>query len=496
MSVSLETLKKLDESKLSAFHFKMVFTAGMGFFTDAYDLFIIGVVSYILRDLWHLNTVEVSLLSSTSLISAAVGAVIFGRIADCMGRKFVYGYELLVLAAGAIASAFAPGIVWLIIFRCVLGLGIGGDYPVSSTLMSEYANRRDRGKLVTLVFSTQALGLIIGPLLTVVLLLSNVNSDITWRILLGFGALPALTTFWSRRQIAESPRFALAQGGHTVFTQSMNRITGVKEQLPAKSSLAQCLMPQRMTIDGEPSSRQHHWTALFKTRHLLLWLIGAASTWFLLDFAYYGTTVSTPIVIKLFSPNSSLVNTMLYTLLIFVIAALPGYIVAALLIDRIGRKTIQLLGFAMMAIAYGALFIFPVLTQVTAPFLLAYGLAYFFTEFGPNVTTFVYPAEIFPVTVRTTAHGFAAATGKVGAFSGAFIFPILLTSANFKLPGALGIAGGVCVIGFFLTFLLPEPNQKSLEDIEREGESEDEQVGHPDDTMTKEYVSGVKTETR
>ncbi len=397
---------------------------------------------------------------------------------------------------GAIASAFAPSIVWLIIFRCVLGLGIGGDYPVSSTLMSEYANRRDRGKLVTLVFSTQALGLIIGPLLTVLLLVSNVDSNITWRILLAVGALPALATFWSRRQIAESPRFALAQGGHTVFTKSMNRITGVKEQLPAKSSLAQCLMPQRMVIDGEPSGRQHHWSALFKTRHLLLWLIGAASTWFLLDFAYYGTTVSTPIVINLFSPSSSLVNTMLYTLLIFVIAALPGYIVAALLIDRIGRKTIQLLGFAMMAIAYGALFIFPALTQVTAPFLLAYGLAYFFTEFGPNVTTFVYPAEIFPVTVRTTAHGFAAATGKVGAFIGAFIFPILLTSANFRLPGALGIAGGICVIGFFLTFLLPEPNQKSLEDIEREGETEDEQAGHPDDTMTKEFVSGIKTDTR
>lgn len=495
MSVSLETLKKLDESKLSAFHFKMVFTAGMGFFTDAYDLFIIGVVSYILRDLWHLNTVEISLLSSTSLISAAVGAVIFGRIADCMGRKFVYGYELLVLAAGAIASAFASSIVWLIIFRCVLGLGIGGDYPVSSTLMSEYANRRDRGKLVTLVFSTQALGLIIGPLLTVLLLVSNVNSDITWRILLGFGALPALTTFWARRQIAESPRFALAQGGHTVFTKSMNRITGVKEQLPAKSSLAQCLIPRKMLIDGEPSSRQHHWTALFKMRHLLLWLIGAASTWFLLDFAYYGTTVSTPIVINLLSPTSSLVNTMLYTLLIFVVAALPGYIVAAFLIDRIGRKTIQLLGFAIMAISYGALFIFPALTQITAPFLLAYGLTYFFTEFGPNVTTFVYPAEIFPVTVRTTAHGFAAAAGKIGAFIGAFIFPILLTNANFKLPGALGIAGGVCVLGFFLTFLLPEPNQKSLEDIEREGEADDEQAGHPDDTMMKEFVTGTRIDT-
>ena len=490
-AVSLETIKKLDESKLSAFHFKMVFTAGMGFFTDAYDLFIIGVVVYILKSLWNLNTVEVSLLSSTSLISAAVGAVIFGRIADCMGRKFVYGYELLVLAIGAIASAFAPGIVWLIIFRCILGLGIGGDYPVSSTLMSEYSNRRDRGKLVTFVFSTQALGLIVGPLLSVLLLVSNVDRDIVWRILLGFGAIPALTTFYARRQIAESPRFALAQGGTTTFTQSMNRITGVKENLPPKSTLAQCLMPSRLTVDGEPQSKQHGWMELFTTRHFLLWLIGAAGSWFLLDFAYYGTTVSTPIVIKLLSPSSSLINTMLYTLLIFVVAALPGYIVAAFLIDRIGRKAIQLIGFAMMALSYGALFIFPVLTQVTIPFLLAYGLAYFFTEFGPNVTTFVYPAEIFPVTVRTTAHGIAAATGKVGAFIGAFFFPIMLSNAIFKLPGAMGIAGGVCIIGFLLSFLLPEPNQKSLEEIEQEGETAFEGKKPLDDTMEKSYAGSA-----
>src|SRR5581483_5084119 len=119
------------------------------------------------------------------------------------------------------------------------------------------------------------------------------------------------------------------------------------------------------------------------------------------------------------------------------------------------------------AISYGALFIFPALTQLTAPFLLAYGLAYFFTEFGPNVTTFVYPAEIFPVTVRTTAHGISAALGKVGAFIGAFAFPYLL--ATFHLPGAMVAAAAVSLIGLVLTLAtLPEPNQRSLEEISGE----------------------------
>src|SRR6266851_5216501 len=118
--------------------------------------------------IWHLNALQISLLGSTSLIAAAFGSVIFGRLADHLGRKSIYGHTLIVLALGAIASAFSPNVVWLLIFRFILGLGIGGDYPLSATLMSEYANRRDRGKLVTLVFSMQAVGLILGPLVAIV----------------------------------------------------------------------------------------------------------------------------------------------------------------------------------------------------------------------------------------------------------------------------------------------------------------------------------------
>src|SRR5438270_9426911 len=104
MKSAADTLRELDESPLSSFHLKTVITSGMGFFTDAYDLFVIGVVSTILKNVWHISTLDISLLSSTALLSAAIGAVIFGRIADKFGRKFVYGYELIVLAVGAVAS--------------------------------------------------------------------------------------------------------------------------------------------------------------------------------------------------------------------------------------------------------------------------------------------------------------------------------------------------------------------------------------------------------
>lgn len=476
------TLKQLDESPLSGFQLKTVITAGMGFFTDAYDLFIIGVVSTILKTAWHLDALSISLLSSTALLSAALGAVIFGRVADRLGRKVVYGYELLVLAAGAIASAFSPNVFWLLLFRFVLGLGVGGDYPVSSTLMSEYSGRRHRGMLITLVFSTQALGLIIGPLLTILLLLTHVDLNLIWRLLLGLGALPALATFWLRRQVAESPRFALAHGNIAEANRAIEMATHPQHRQRAQGNASE----SQLTSDGTSnqvslsqqsrSPQKKSWIEILTTPYMLIWLLGTAGAWFLLDFAYYGTTVSTPLVIKLFSPQTTLLTNMLYTLLIFVVAALPGYIVAVFTIDRIGRKKIQLLGFAMMAISYGLLFLFPAFTTIAVPFLLLYGLSYFFTEFGPNVTTFVYPAEIFPVEVRTTGHGISAAVGKVGAFIGAFVFPLMLNNPAFRLPGAMGVAAIVAVAGLLITFLLPEPDTKSLETIEEEGERLDEKL--------------------
>lgn len=456
-------LAALDDSALSGFHLKAMLTSGMGFFTDAYDLFIIGVVLAILTPLWKLTPFEVSLIGSTSLISAAFGAILFGRLADFVGRRAIYGFTLIVLAAGAIASAFSPSVIFLLIFRFILGLGIGGDYPLSATLMSEYANRRDRGKLITMVFSMQGVGLILGPLVAIILLVAGINHDITWRIMLALGAVPALATFYLRRQIAETPRFAIAMQGK--IEEAHRTVQMVTKQNVQQTPFAAKSLPEKK--QEQQSAKPKSWLYLLFTRRYLLWLIGTAGTWFLLDIAYYGTTISSPLVLKSLNPHSNLVTNMFYTLIIFVVAALPGYILSAFTIDKLGRKWIQCVGFGMMALAYGVLALFPALSAITLPFLLIYGLSYFFTEFGPNVTTFVYPAELFPVMVRSTAHGTAAALGKVGAFIGAFAFPYLLTT--YHLPGAMAFAAVISVAGLILTFLtLPEPNQRSLEEISDE----------------------------
>ncbi len=430
---SADDLARLDESGITREHWKIMFISGMGFFTDAYDLFIIGVVMSLLKDEWHPSPLAIGLVTSTALLAAAVGALLFGRIADMLGRKRIYGYEVLVLAAGAIASAFSPDIWWLIFFRVILGIGIGGDYPVSATLMSEYAGKRHRGMMVSLVFAMQAAGLIVGPLLAAALLWSGMSHNLVWRLLLAFGAAPALAVFQMRRRLAETPRYRLAQS----------------QRGAAKQSFA----------DG--------FRALLSRRDLRVRLAGASLAWFLMDFAYYGNTVSSPLVLHAIAPADDLLTQTLTQLAVFAIAAVPGYFVAAAMMDRMGRKPIQVLGFLMMAGSFTAMALIPGIEKLIYPFLIIYGLSYFFTEFGPNATTFVYPAELFPVEGRTTGHGIASAAGKVGGFAGVFTFPLLMAWNG--LPAAELGAAVASVLGLAVTvWMLPETKGKSLEELSAE----------------------------
>jgi PHS family inorganic phosphate transporter-like MFS transporter len=456
-SATPSAFASLDDAKINRFQMKIMLVSGMGFFTDAYDLFVIGIVVKILTDQWHLSTTQISLLSSLTLAASAVGALVFGRVADMVGRKKIYGFEVLILAAGAIASAFAPDITWLLIFRVILGIGIGGDYPVSATIMSEYSGKASRGKMVGLVFSMQAAGLIVGPLVAVILLAAGVPEHIVWRLLLGLGAIPGLAVFYLRRQIHETPRFATAGGADDEAAAALAEATGAAPVTSGPKGESKAATKQTFT---------QGWVTLARNPRLLRWVIAASLAWCFLDFAYYGNTIASPTIIGLLSPTASLTHGTLIQLGIFVVFALPGYIVAITFIDRMGRKTIQMWGFALMALCYGLIGIIPTVSTTVALFVIIFGVSYFFTEFGPNTTTFIYPAEIFPTEVRTTSHGIAAGLGKMGGFAGTYLFTDMLSSWGIR--GAEGVAGGVAVLGLLVTLALPEPKGKTLEELERE----------------------------
>ena len=443
-----DLISSLDEAKLSRFHLRAVFVSGMGFFTDAYDLFVIGIVSTLLKSEWHLGSGQLALLNAVMLGAACLGALVFGRVADLVGRTRVYWLVAAIMVVAAIGSAFAPNLGVLVAFRFLLGFGVGGDYPVSAVLMTEYANRKDRGKLVGLVFSAQALGLVVGPLIALALLGGGVGAGVTWRVLLGLGAVPAAAVVYLRRKMPESPRYtAQIAGASTRDDTELEAFTDGRFR-----NLKPCTRVKSIALRTFVCNRR------FATL-----LLATAGCWFLLDYAYYGNTISTPQIIALISPNASATTTIAIQLAIFVVAAVPGYALAIAKMDRIGHRRLQLIGFVMMALCFVVIAAVPGMTTVVVPFLLAYGVSYFFTEFGPNVTTFVLPGEIFPVSVRATGHGISAGLGKFGAFLGVFLFPVLQTSLG--LRGTLLLTAGVSAAGALLTTLLPEPAGRSLDDI-------------------------------
>ena len=461
-----DLITALDEASLSRFHMRAVLASGMGFFTDAYDLFVIGVASALITKDWNLSSGHLALLNSTMLFAAFIGAFVFGRFADVIGRKRVYWIVAAIMIVGALGSALSASYWMLIAFRFVLGFGVGGDYPVSAVMVSEYANRKDRGKLVGMVFGTQALGLIVGPLIALSLLGAGASNDTAWRVLLALGAVPAAAVIYLRCRMPESPRYqAQVQGKAEQAARRMSAFTG--GQVSGNGSGGQVsgngACGQVSGNGSGPLQHQMGLRAFLTSRRWLVLLAGTAGTWFLLDYAYYGNTISTPQILSLISPHASTMTKIALQLAIFVVAAVPGYLLAIARLDKIGHRRLQLLGFAMMAACFLVIAVIPGMTTTVVPFLLVYGVSYFFTEFGPNMTTFVMPSELYPVTMRATGHGISAGVGKLGAFIGVFLFPLL--QASLGLRGTLLLTAGVAVAGFALTLVLPEPAGRSLEDM-------------------------------
>ncbi|KDM68383.1 MFS transporter [Acidiphilium sp. JA12-A1] len=439
-SVENTVSEALNQVVFSPFHLRAIFAAGMGFFASAYDLFIIGTALTLIKGEWHLSPGSVALIGSISLAATFVGAFVFGRTADIFGRKSIYGLEALLMTVGALLSAFAPNVAILLIARVILGFGIGGDYPLSAVLMSEYSNTKSRGRMVSLVFSTQAAGLVVGPAIALTLLAAGIDHDIAWRIMLGLGALPAAMVIYIRRTLPESPRWlARVKGDGTRAAREL-----------ASFSLGTATSAGRDKVVKQPFSRY------------LLTFLGTAGAWFVFDYAYYGNTISTPMIMQQIAPHASLLTSTAMSLIIFAVAAVPGYILAILTVDRIGHKRLQLIGFAGMGLMFLIIGLFPALISTIGLFLIVYGLSYFFAEFGPNTTTFLLSSEVFPVNIRTTGHGASAGVAKVGAFIGAFIFPILIT--DFGLYGTLRITFVFSMVGLALTAVcLREPAGLSLE---------------------------------
>ncbi|CBI22560.3 unnamed protein product, partial [Vitis vinifera] len=442
MSNSLAVLHALDSARTQWYHITAIIIAGMGFFTDAYDLFCISTISKLLGRLYYYDPLPHNVNNAVvgvALFGTLTGQLVFGWLGDKLGRKRVYGFTLILMVVCAICSGLSFGyspkavIITLCFFRFWLGFGIGGDYPLSATIMSEYANKKTRGAFIAAVFAMQGMGIIFAGLDPV--RSTQREADFLWRIVLMLGALPALLTYYWRMKMPET--------------------------------------------EFKAANEYSLWSREFFDRHGLH-LIGTMSTWFLLDIAFYSQNLTQ----KDIFPAMNLVNkdyqvsalremfeTSRAMFVVALLGTFPGYWFTVFFIERIGRYIIQLVGFFMMSLFMLIIGIKYEYLRDDNKWLFAvlYGLTFFFANFGPNSTTFVLPAELFPTRVRSTCHAMSAAAGKAGAMIGAFVV------ATYTLDGkaneirvAMITMACTNMLGFFCTFLVTETKGRSLEEISGE----------------------------
>lgn len=515
----LEVLSALDKAKTQWYHFTAIVIAGMGFFTDAYDLFCISTVSKLLGRIYYYNPATGKPGTLPPNVSAAVngvalcgtlaGQLFFGWLGDKLGRKRVYGVTLMLMVICSIASGLSFGstsksvMTTLCFFRFWLGFGIGGDYPLSATIMSEYANKRTRGAFIAAVFAMQGTGILAGAAVSIIVSSAFNNAyprppfntdhigstppqaDFVWRLVFMFGALPALLTYYWRMKMPETARYtALVEGNAKQAALDMTKVMSV--QLEAEQEKVDRI---RTTDNFGLFSPQ------FAKKHGMH-LVGTCTTWFLLDIAFYSQNLFQKDVFTAVGwlPKAGTMSALeeVYKIsraqaLIALCSTVPGYWFTVALIDHLGRFFIQLMGFAMMTAFMFGLSIpyYSLRDGHHTTFIVLYAFTFFFANFGPNSTTFIVPAEIFPARLRSTCHGISAASGKAGAIIGAFGFLYAAQDAHegkqdAGYPTGLGvktsliILGVINALGFLFTFLVPETKGMSLEDLSGENDAADD----------------------
>nr|ACY74618.1 phosphate transporter1-7 [Glycine max] len=530
----IQVLNALDVAKTQWYHFTAIIIAGMGFFTDAYDLFCISLVTKLLGRIYYHVDGAAKPGTLPPNVSAAVngvafcgtlsGQLFFGWLGDKMGRKKVYGMTLMLMVICSIGSGLSFGhsaksvIATLCFFRFWLGFGIGGDYPLSATIMSEYSNKKTRGAFIAAVFAMQGFGILAGGIFAIIISVafkerfdappyeldpagSTVpQADYIWRIIVMVGALPAALTYYWRMKMPETARYtALVAKNAKQAAADMSKVLQVEIQAE----------PQK---EEQKANSYGLFSKDFLSRHGLH-LLGTASTWFLLDIAFYSQNLFQKDIFSAIGwiPPAKTMNAVeeVYRIaraqtLIALCSTVPGYWFTVALIDKIGRFAIQLMGFFFMTVFMFALAIpYDHWTHKDnrIGFVVIYSLTFFFANFGPNATTFVVPAEIFPARFRSTCHGISSASGKLGAIVGAFGFLYLAQNkdkskadagypAGIGVKNALIVLGVVNILGFFFTFLVPEANGKSLEEMSGEN---DEDVGTQEESEQSHSQNNNRT---
>lgn len=382
---------------------KLLGIAGAAWMFDALD---VGMLSFIIAALkmeesFHLTDVQAGWIGSVQSIGMAVGALVFGAMSDKVGRKNILIFTLLLFSIGSGLSALASTITVFMILRFFIGMGLGGELPVASTLVSESVAPNKRGRVVVLLESFWALGWLLAALISYFII-----PEYGWRLAILISALPAFYALYLRFRLPDSPTY---------------------EQLQQKE--------KRSMVDNIKSV----WAKKYAKQTLILWVL-----WFCVVFSYYGMFLWLPSVMVM--KGFSLIKSFEYVL-VMTLAQLPGYFTAAWFIEKMGRKFVlitYLTGTAVSAYFFG--------TAEALPWLITSGILLSFFNLGAWGALYAYTPEQYPTVIRGTGAGMAAAVGRIGGILGPLVVGYMMTSgaAISSIFGifTISILIGVVVVAF------------------------------------------------
>ncbi|MEO6505918.1 MAG: MFS transporter [Terrimesophilobacter sp.] len=440
VSARLSRTERLDVLPFTKEHRRVLVGSGLGWALDAMD---VGLISFVLAQLavqWHATSLELSLIASSGFVGMAVGAALGGLLADKFGRRHVFAITLLIYGLATGASALSLSVAVLIALRFVVGLGLGAELPVASTLVSEFAPPRIRGRIIVILESFWAVGWTIAAVIGYVVVPASADG---WRWALVIGAVPALYAVFVRLRLPESVHFLESRGRHDEAEQTVRRFeasAGLRVATGAITSGKTAAVRTRVA---------ELWAPALRRRTAALWLV-----WFCVNFSYYGAFIWLPTI--LVASGFSLVRSFGFTLII-TLAQLPGYAASAYLIEKWGRRqtlAVFLVGAAVSAALFG------VATDVTQVIIAGMLLSFF--NLGAWGALYAVTPELYPTRMRATGAGWAAGVGRIASIIAPLAVPFLRDGGGTVFLFAIFAA--FFVVAALGAFALPEMRGQALED--------------------------------
>lgn len=425
MSASLVSVDKaILVAGVGKFQYRLFVIFGLVWMADAMQVLSIGFSAPSIAKTFGI-TVPQALQSGTFFfIGMLIGAFVFGRMADRIGRRPVLMIAVVIDACAGVASAFAPEFTWLLFLRFLTGIGVGGTLPVDYTMMAEFLPSDRRGRWLVLLESFWAVGTILLALLA---LAATSWGDDAWRVIFFVTGLPALVGVALRFYIPESPMYLNRNGKSDRARKVLERVARVNRR--------DVDMPHLQPETPAHKSMFALFSGGYRRRSIGLFL-----AWALISIAYYGVFVYLPV--KLSTEGFAFMRGQEF-LVVLALVQLPGFALSAYGVERWGRKP-TLVGFLLLS-AVGCM----LYSLGTSPFVvIGSTLLMSFSLLGTWGALYAFTPEVYPTDLRASGMGMAGAVARFGGlFAPAIIAPIMASHFTLSLAvlSSMLVAGAVAI---------------------------------------------------